>query len=231
MGKVDLPKSLWGYALETTIYILNRVPSNSFEVTPYEIWTNKKPYISHMKVWGTLAYVKRMVSDKLEAKFDKCLFVGYPKEMIGYQFYNTLEQRLFVSKNPFLEKEFILREDNERKVELSEVQDTLIDTSHLTESEAIIHDDELTVNYSKTQVFHRISRMRTVLKRYGFLISEQKYVLLIENDEPTTREESLNSLESNKWLMAMNSLMDSMYKNQVWTLVDPSEGIKPIRCK
>ena len=25
--------------------------------------------------------------------------------------------------------------------------------------------------------------------------------------------------------------MDSMYENQVWTLVDPPEGIKPIGCK
>ena len=105
MGKADLPKSFWGNALETAAYILNRVTSKSVEVTPYEIWTNKKPYFSHMKVWGCPAFVKRTISDKLEAKSDKCLFVGYPKETMGYQFYNTLEQRLFVSKHAvFLER-------------------------------------------------------------------------------------------------------------------------------
>ena len=76
-----------------------------YKVTPYEIWTNKKPYLSHMKVWGCPAYVKWTLSNKLEAKSNKCLFVGYPKETIGYQFYNTLEQGLFVSKHVvFLEK-------------------------------------------------------------------------------------------------------------------------------
>ena len=45
MGKEDLPKFLWGYALETAVYILNRVPSKSVEVILYEIWTNKKPHI------------------------------------------------------------------------------------------------------------------------------------------------------------------------------------------
>ena len=50
MGKADLPKSFWGYALETVVYILNRVLSKSVDVTPYEIWTKKKPYLSHMKV-------------------------------------------------------------------------------------------------------------------------------------------------------------------------------------
>ena len=116
-------------------------------------------------------------------------------------------------------------------MELKEVQDALTDASHLTEPEAIIHDDEFIADSSKTQVFHRTSRIRYVLERYGFLISEQKDVLLIENDEPTTYKESLSSSESNQWLNATNSEMDSMYTNQVWTLVDPPEGIKPIGCK
>ena len=92
---MDLPKSFWGYALEIVVYILKKVSTKSVEVIPYEIWTNKKPYLSHMKVWGCPTYVKRTVSEKLEANSDKCLFIGYPKETIGYQFYNILEQRLF----------------------------------------------------------------------------------------------------------------------------------------
>ena len=79
-----------------------------------------------------------------------------------------------------------MREDSGSKVELSEVQDALTNASHLTEPEAVIHDDELIAYSSKTQVFHRTSRIRSVPGRYGFLISEQNDVLLIENDEPTT---------------------------------------------
>ena len=55
--------------------------------------------------------------------------------------------------------------------------------------------------------------------------------MLIEDDEPITYKEYLNSSESNKWLIAMKSKMDSMYTNQVWTLVEPPEGTKPIGCK
>ena len=75
------------------------------------------------------------------------------------------------------------------------------------------------------------SRIRTVPKRYRFLINEKKDVLLKEDDEPITYEESLNSSESEKWFIAMKLEMDSMYTNQVWTLVDPPEGIKLIGCK
>ena len=109
------------------------------DVTLYEIWTNKKPYLSHMKVWGCPAYVKRILSDKSEAKSGKCLFVGYPKETMGYQFYNSLEQKVFVSKHVvFLEKEFLLR-DNGSKVELEEVQDAQVNVDQLLEHEASIH--------------------------------------------------------------------------------------------
>ena len=99
MNQEYLPKSFWGYALETDVYMLNKVSSKSIDVTPYEIWNNKKPCLSHMKVWGYPAYVKRTMSEKLEAKSNKCPFVGYPKETIGYLFYNPLEQKVFVSKH------------------------------------------------------------------------------------------------------------------------------------
>ena len=51
------------------------------------------------------------------------------------------------------------------------------------------------------------------------------------NDESTTYNEVLLDKDSEKWLQAMNSEMDSIYENEVWTLVDPPIGTKPIGCK
>ena len=39
------------------------------------------------------------------------------------------------------------------------------------------------------------------------------------------------SPNSEKWLQAMKSEMQSMYDNQVWNLVDPPKGAKVIGCK
>ena len=84
MSPTDLPFTFWGYALETTAFTLNRVPSKAVEKTPYEMWTGKRSSLSFLKIWGCDAYVKCQVSNKLEPKSDKCLFVGYPKETKGY---------------------------------------------------------------------------------------------------------------------------------------------------
>ena len=64
--------------------------------------------------------------------------------------------------------------------------------------------------------------MHQIPERYGFLI---------EDDEPTSYEEAMCDIDSEKWLAAMKSEMDSIYDNQVWTLVEPPEGVKPIGCK
>src|ERR1043165_1094158 len=74
MSHTDLPVSLWGYALETSAYILNRAPSKSVKTTPFEEWHGPKPRLSHLKIWVCEAYVRKLKPDKLESKADKCIF-------------------------------------------------------------------------------------------------------------------------------------------------------------
>ena len=99
MSLTDLPLSFWGYALETTTFTLNRVPSKSVETTQYELWFGKKPKLSFLKVWGCDAYVDRLQPEKLEPKADNCVFIEYPKKTIGYTFYLRSEGKVFVTKN------------------------------------------------------------------------------------------------------------------------------------
>jgi hypothetical protein len=82
-----------------------------------------------------------------------------------------------------------------------------------------------------TQDQRRSNRIRHQPERYGYLITEQGDVLLMDQDEPVTYQEAITGAESEKWLEAMKSELDSMYTNQVWTLVEPPKGINPIGCK
>ena len=59
----------------------------------------EKPKLSFLKVWGCDTYVKRLQPDKLEPKSKKCVFIGYPKETIGYTLYHRSEGKIFVAKN------------------------------------------------------------------------------------------------------------------------------------
>ena len=58
----------------------------------------KKPKLLFLKVWGCDAYVKKLQPDKLEPKSEKRVFIGYPKETVGYTFYHRSEGKIFVAK-------------------------------------------------------------------------------------------------------------------------------------
>jgi hypothetical protein len=116
------------------VFTLNRVPSKFVEGTPYDIWIGKHPGLSFLEVWGCEAYVKRLMSDKLTPKSDKCFFVGYLRETKGYYFYNKEEGKVFVACNGvFLEKEFLSNGVSGSKVQLEEIRETLKNVSAPTD--------------------------------------------------------------------------------------------------
>ncbi|KAK1614403.1 hypothetical protein QYE76_019920, partial [Lolium multiflorum] len=240
MSLTDLPLSFWGYALETAAFTLNRAPSKSVETTPYELWFGKKPKLSFLKVWGCDAYVKKLQPDKLEPKAEKCVFIGYPKETIGYTFYHRSEGKIFVAKNgSFLEKEFLTKEVTGRKVELDEVDEpSLIDQSSAVPEEVPVQptpigeeandDDHETSNEEATEP-RRSTRERTTPDWYDPCLN----VMIVDNndEDPATYEEAMMSPDSNKWQETMKSEMGSMYDNKVWTLVDLPDSRKAVENK
>ncbi|KAK1666315.1 hypothetical protein QYE76_054474 [Lolium multiflorum] len=240
MSLTDLPLSFWSYALETATFTLNRAPSKSVETTPYELWFNKKPKLSFLKVWGCEAYVKKLQPDKLEPKAEKCVFIGYPKETIGYTFYHRSEGKIFVAKNgTFLEKEFLTKEVTGRKVELDEIEESLL----VDQSSAVPEDvpvpptpateeandnDHETSNEIATEP-RRSTRERATPDWYDPCLN----VMIVDNndEDPATYEEAMMSPDSNKWQEAMKSEMGSMYDNKVWTLVDLPDSRKAVENK
>ncbi|KAK1681285.1 hypothetical protein QYE76_042133, partial [Lolium multiflorum] len=240
MSLTDLPLSFWSYALETAAFTLNRAPSKSVETTPYELWFNKKPKLSFLKVWGCEAYVKRLQPDKLEPKAEKCVFIGYPKETIGYTFYHRSEGKIFVAKNgTFLEKEFLTKEVTGRKVELDEIEESLLvdQSSAVPENvpvpptpatEEANDNDHETSNETATEP-RRSTRDRATPDWYDPCLN----VMIVDNndEDPATYEEAMMSPDSNKWQEAMKSEMGSMYDNKVWTLVELPDSRKAVENK
>ena len=90
ISRTNLPDFLWGEALKTALYILNRVPTKAVLLTPFELWTGRKPSLNHLKVWGCPAEVKlyNPTLSKLDSRTTRCYFVSYPEHSKGYRFYN-----------------------------------------------------------------------------------------------------------------------------------------------
>ena len=92
-----LPELLWGEALKTTAYILNRVPTKAAAKTPYELWTDRKPSLNHLYIWGCRAEAGpyRPHERKLDAKTVSNYFVGYTERSKGFKFYDPITRSIF----------------------------------------------------------------------------------------------------------------------------------------
>ncbi|GJW73181.1 zinc finger, CCHC-type containing protein [Tanacetum coccineum] len=204
MNLTTLPKSFWGYALESAISILNMVPTKKVERTPYEICHEKDPKLSYLRVWGCEAHVKRDTPDKLDPRSIKCIFVGYPKETMGYYFYYPLKNKIFVARNAkFFENSLMVQE--------ASGSHGLLELSGSDKGLELIQEEDTQHSKNTSEVHNEVAPI-------------EEYELGDLN-EPPNYKAALSYPESDKWLEAMNTEMQSMKDNQVWILVElPPNG-------
>jgi hypothetical protein len=71
----------------TACHVLNKVPTNNKEITPFEEWKKRKLNISYLCACGCLAKVNVPINKKrkLGSKTVDCVFLGYAFS-IGYRF-------------------------------------------------------------------------------------------------------------------------------------------------
>ncbi|GKF24078.1 hypothetical protein Tco_0076400 [Tanacetum coccineum] len=163
--------SFWDYALESATRILNLVLTK--------------------KVWGCEALVKRDTPEKLQQRSVKCIFIGYPKEML---------------------------EVSGRAVELEEIQDE--DTSPSENiSEIPMEVEDFEPPKEEVIPIRRSVRTHEAPKRLCLIVEVEEHSLGDLN-EPTNYKAALLDLESDKWVDAMNAEMQFVKDNQVWCLVD-----------
>ena len=62
----------------------------------------------------------------------------------------------------------------------------------------------------------------------GHIITNNVNTLNLKDNDHLTYNEAVNDFNSKRWREAMDSKIQSMHQNQVWYLVDPSEGLVPI---
>ncbi|KAK4397649.1 Retrovirus-related Pol polyprotein from transposon TNT 1-94 [Sesamum angolense] len=191
MSFTELPLSFWDYALETAARLLNIVPSKTVAQTTYQIWHGKPASYKYLRVWGSPAYVKRLVGDKLDSRSSLCRFIGYPKKL----------------------------QDTRRGELLLEESSEAPQSNAGTSSAPNVSTDNV-------PILRRSARVPQPPEMYGFLgVTGQ-----LDND-PKTYGEAMSDIDSGKRLEAMQSEMDSMSSNQVWTLVDRPKGVRPVGCK
>ncbi|KAL4360831.1 hypothetical protein GQ457_04G009560 [Hibiscus cannabinus] len=96
-----LPLKFWGECIRTACYLINRLPTSILSwKSPYEVFYNKTPNLSHLRVFGCLAYATKLNNrDKFSRRAIPSVFIGYSTTQKGYCLFNLETKQFFVSRD------------------------------------------------------------------------------------------------------------------------------------
>ncbi|CAI7816687.1 unnamed protein product [Closterium sp. NIES-54] len=100
MINADAPHFLWPFAVQYAAHQLNLQPRVSLpETSPTLRWTGKVGDASAFRVWGSWAFVRDLSADKLSPRAVPCVFLGFPPDAPGWQFYHPTSRRVLSSQD------------------------------------------------------------------------------------------------------------------------------------
>ena len=103
----DLPTELWGEAVSTAVYILNRSSTKALQrKSPHEKWTWRKPSMDHMRTFGSIFHVKNTKRhlNKLEDRSQPMVFIGYELGTKGYKCFDPVNFNVIISRDVIFEE-------------------------------------------------------------------------------------------------------------------------------
>ncbi|CAI7911000.1 unnamed protein product [Closterium sp. NIES-54] len=94
------PHFLWPFAVQYAAHQLNLQPRVSLPKTSHTLrWTGKVGDASAFRVWGSRAFVHDLSADKLSPCATPCVFLGFPPDVPGWQFYHPTSRRVLSSQD------------------------------------------------------------------------------------------------------------------------------------
>ena len=116
----DLPMHLWEEAAKTAVYVHNRTPHRVLEnQTPEEIFSGKKPKVSHLKIFGCPVYIHipKEKRTKLDPSRKKGIFVGYSESLKAYRIYFLGFKKIDISRDVTFDEDSAYNKSRKRPAE------------------------------------------------------------------------------------------------------------------
>jgi len=79
IADTNLEESFWGFAVATTAYIGNHLPSRSHEdQSVLQFWMGRIPSIGHLRIFGSVTHtlIPKEQRKKLDERSKKCILIG-----------------------------------------------------------------------------------------------------------------------------------------------------------
>ena len=107
----ELPLELWGEAVSTFVYVLKRSSTKGVKgKTPYEKWNKRKPSVSYLRIFSSVAFVKATGRlSKLEDRSKCMLFMGYEAGSKAYRCLDPVTFKIHISRDVIFDEKKIFK--------------------------------------------------------------------------------------------------------------------------
>ncbi|UYV64679.1 hypothetical protein LAZ67_3001645 [Cordylochernes scorpioides] len=255
----QLPLRYWAETMSTFAYLKNRTPCKKLGwITPEERFSNRKPTVAHLKIFGCIAYyyVHKHKRGKFQPTAKAGIFVGYSSTRKAWRLIDPENENVIETRDvKFLEnklgKEILNKNDSDdtQKYFLYNFpEETIPETSEEVEN----HDDHSHSDLENQDEHSELPyNLRPNLKDklYYELSSDDEPIEDNEDKDPTydptvgalklshgnllpsSYEEAINHPDSPLWQQAMDKEIHSLQNHHVWDLTELPEGAKAIKSK
>ena len=257
----NMPSYMWGEAVRHSVYLLNRLPTKVLKGrTPHEAWSGRKPDLSHIKMFGCVAYMKTpsVHTSKLDDRSKMVVYLGKEPGTKASRLYDPNHRTLHVSRDiVFQERKFWSWEETEgRDVKFPEIVDpsagnVVVQTTH--QEDVQDSSDEYEPATSTQSSIAQTSDSNASVESAGSTAGStttsstpRNFRLLSDIYDDTEQleiaddllllsvEEPSNFEEASQeieWKKAMESELESIEKNKTWVLTELPPGHRAIGLK
>lgn len=137
LHRANLDNRMWGFAVLTACYLMNRSPTTAVDTTPAEMWYGHKPDLKNLQEFGLVVYTKNLGRlMKLDDRGQKGIFVGYAPN--GVRVWNPKTRRVYLARDVKFTDHF----DMENKIEGSVADITIESLTKFVDEENRNEDEE-----------------------------------------------------------------------------------------
>ncbi|KAF2902233.1 hypothetical protein ILUMI_03950 [Ignelater luminosus] len=229
LSEAKIHQRFWPEIIKAAAYLKNRTLTNTIEQkTLYEIFFKQKPSVKNLRMYGSKVFV-RIPKEKRRSKWDKKAEIGI---LLGYTdtgYRVLMNNRVIIARHcDIIEEDVNLCgfEDEERQSNYDEEKEiekqTIVDTTKNQNEENLLQtndneeeDDEVEIKVKRSG--RKIKAPLRFDEEFGYYCINVNYC---DAMIPQNFQEAITSSESLQWKEAMNREMDSLIKNNTWTLVN-----------
>lgn len=249
LKEMNLPAELWAEAVRNAVYVLNRLPTRALTgITPYEAFTEKKPDVGHLRVFGCLVHM-RTPGNQIKKLDDRSIHVvnlGRELGTKGYRLFDPVSGRVYASRDVVFEEAkswdwskldesenrvtyFSIQNEQEEGEENEQIEDNADyiaggQRTPTTQQHASTVDWENFDDSTEPKKFRSLNDVYNESEQVT--LDEELYLMGI--DEPANfREAAID----NNWKKAMKQEIESIEENKTWELTTLPLGKKKIGLK